>query len=52
MIDKDELLVSAILQEIEDLKVNLSKLNNRVLRLERRYRELSSFLRWLPNEQD
>jgi len=45
LITRDDLLINAILQEIEDLKINLSKLNNKVSALERRYRELSNFLK-------
>lgn len=45
MVPKDDLLINAILQEIEDLKISLSRLNNRVLSLEKKYREISSFLK-------
>ncbi|MGB9716830.1 MAG: hypothetical protein ACPL4E_00085 [Thermoproteota archaeon] len=45
MISQDDLLVNAILQEIEDLKVSIGKLNNKILNLEKKYRELSEFVR-------
>ncbi|MEM2929398.1 MAG: hypothetical protein QW797_00800 [Thermoproteota archaeon] len=45
MISQDELLVNAILQEIEDLKENISRLNSRILNLEKKYRELNEFIR-------
>lgn len=45
MIFQDDLLVNAILQEIEDLKVSIGKLNTRILNLEKKYRELSELLR-------
>ncbi|MBO3753351.1 MAG: hypothetical protein FGF53_00485 [Candidatus Brockarchaeota archaeon] len=45
MIFQDDLLVNAILQEIEDLKVNIGKLNTRILNLEKKYRELAELLK-------
>ncbi|MBO3832192.1 MAG: hypothetical protein FGF51_02235 [Candidatus Brockarchaeota archaeon] len=45
MIFQDDLLVNAILQEIEDLKVNIGKLNTRILNLEKKYRELTELLK-------
>ncbi len=45
MISQDELLVNAILQEIEDLKLNISRLNSRILNLEKKYRELNEFIK-------
>ncbi len=45
LIPQDELLIGAILQEIDDLKINLSKLNSRILNLEKKYRELNEFIR-------
>lgn len=48
MIFQDELLVNAILQEIEDLKVSIGKLNTRILNLEKKYRELSELVKVAP----
>jgi hypothetical protein len=45
LIAPDELLIGAILQEIDDLKINISKLNSRILALEKKYRELNEFIR-------
>jgi len=45
MISQDDLLVNAILQEIEDLKVSIGKLNNRIINLEKKYRELDEFIK-------
>lgn len=45
MISQDDLLVNAILQEIEDLKVSIGKLNNKILNLEKKYRELTELVR-------
>jgi hypothetical protein len=45
MISQDDLLINAILQEIEDLKVSIGKLNNRIINLEKKYRELNEFIK-------
>ncbi|MCX8183350.1 MAG: hypothetical protein N3F08_02890 [Crenarchaeota archaeon] len=48
MIHKDDLLVNAILQEIEDLKVSVGKLNTKILNLEKKYWELRELLKVAP----
>ncbi|MEM3464948.1 MAG: hypothetical protein QW506_01800 [Thermoproteota archaeon] len=48
MIFQEDLLVNAILQEIEDLKVSIGKLNTRILNLEKKYRELSELVKVAP----
>ncbi len=48
MIFQDDLLVNAILQEIEDLKVSIGKLNTRILNLEKKYWELSELVKVAP----
>lgn len=48
MIFQDDLLVNAILQEIEDLKVSIGKLNTRISNLEKKYRELIEFVKVAP----
>jgi hypothetical protein len=48
MIFQDDMMVNAILQEIEDLKVHIGKLNTRILNLEKKYRELSELLKVAP----
>lgn len=45
MIPQDDLLLNAILQEIEDLKVSIGKLNSKILNLEKKYRELNEFIK-------
>lgn len=50
LILQDDLLINAILQEIEDMRIDLNKLNNKVFNLEKKYRELSEFIRAFKNE--
>ncbi|MGQ9479209.1 MAG: hypothetical protein ACUVQ0_04195 [Thermoproteota archaeon] len=47
MIPQDELLIGAILQEIEDLKLNLNRLNNRISNLEKNYQEINELVRFI-----
>lgn len=45
MISQEDLLLNAILQEIEDLKISIGKLNNKISNLEKKYYELKEYVK-------